>query len=208
MKRGSVALSLAPGDARILREYGLFAVGSGRTDAGLAAARRAVALDPLGARSHFTLGETLLLAHHYPESVTAFNEALALEPDSGDAYGWRGLAYYALGDFDRARASCEGKSDAWEGLWCLAMVYDKLERHADAEAALAKLSAAFPEPPAYQDAEIYAQWGNRAKALEWLEKALQVHDPGLTILRVDPFLDPLRKEPRFLAVMRELKFST
>jgi len=65
------AMSLAPGDARILREYGMFAALMGRPGAGLAAARRAVVLDPLGARSHFTLGQTLFLAHHYPESVTA-----------------------------------------------------------------------------------------------------------------------------------------
>jgi len=87
------AKSLAPGDARILREYGLFAASMGRLDAGLAAARRAVVLDPLGARSHFTLGQTLFLAHQYRESVRAFNNALALEPDTADTYGWRGLAY-------------------------------------------------------------------------------------------------------------------
>ena len=200
------AMSLAPGDARILREYGLFAVGVGRPDAGLAAARRAVVLDPLGARSHFTLGQTLFLAHRYPEAVTAYNDALALEPDSADTYGWRGLAYYALANFDSARSSCVSKSDAWVSLWCLAMAYDKLGRHADAEAVLAKLTAAFGDAPAYQDATIYAQWGDRAKALEWLEKALQVRDPGLAMLRVDPFLDPLRKEPRFQAIERELKF--
>jgi TolB-like protein/Tfp pilus assembly protein PilF len=200
------AMSLAPGDARILREYGLFAVVMGRPAAGLAAARRAVVLDPLGARSHFTLGQTLFLAHHYPESVTAFNDALALEPDTADTYGWRGLAYYTLADFDSARSSCESKSDGWESLWCLAMVYDKLGRHTDAEAVFAKLTAAFVDAPAYQYAEIYGQWGNRAKALEWLEKALQVRDPGLAMLRVDPLLDPLRKEPRFQAIMRELKF--
>jgi tetratricopeptide (TPR) repeat protein len=138
--------------------------------------------------------------------VTAFNDALALEPDTADTYGWRGLAYYTLADFDSARSSCESKSDGWESLWCLAMVYDKLGRHTDAEAVFAKLTAAFVDAPAYQYAEIYGQWGNRAKALEWLEKALQVRDPGLAMLRVDPLLDPLRKEPRFQAIMRELKF--
>jgi hypothetical protein len=83
---------------------------------------------------------------------------------------------------------------------------DKLGRRADAEAALAKLTAAFPEAPAYQCAEIYAQWGNRAKALEWLEEALQVRDPDLALLKVDPFLDPLRNEPRLQTILRTLKF--
>jgi hypothetical protein len=40
-------MALAPGNARVLRDYGEFAVSMGHTDAGIAAARRAVALDPL-----------------------------------------------------------------------------------------------------------------------------------------------------------------
>jgi tetratricopeptide (TPR) repeat protein len=88
------------------------------------------------------------------------------------------------------------------------VVYDKLGRHADAEAALAKLKAALGDTAAYQYATIYAQWGNRAQALESLETALRLRDPGLVYLKTDPLMDPLRKEPRFQAVMRELKFPS
>ena len=59
---------------------------------------------------------------------------------------------------------------------------------------------------AYQYAEIYVQWGNVPKALEWLDTAMRLRDPGLEDLKTDPLMDPLRKEPRFQAVMRELKF--
>ena len=31
-------------------------------------------------------------------------------------------------------------------------------------------------------------------------------DPGLVTLRTDPLLDPLRNEPRFQAIERQLKF--
>ena len=86
------------------------------------------------------------------------------------------------------------------------MIYDKLGRHADAEAELAKLKASGGDAGAYQYATIYAQWGNRAKALEWLETALRLRDPGLVTLKTDPLMDPLRQEPRFQAIERELKF--
>jgi hypothetical protein len=88
------------------------------------------------------------------------------------------------------------------------VIYDKLGRHADAEAELAKLKAFGGDAAAYQYATIYAQWGNRAKALEWLETAWRLRDPGLEFLKTDPLLDPLRKEPRFQAIERELKFPT
>ena len=71
---------------------------------------------------------------------------------------------------------------------------------------LSKLKVALGDTAAYQYATIYAQWGKRAKALEWLETALRLRDPGLELLKTDPLLDPLRKEPRFHAIERELKF--
>ncbi len=58
----------------------------------------------------------------------------------------------------------------------------------------------------YQYAEIYAKWGNTGKALDWLETAQRLRDTGLPWLKTDPLLDPLRKEPRFQAIERELKF--
>jgi tetratricopeptide (TPR) repeat protein len=88
------------------------------------------------------------------------------------------------------------------------VTYDKLGRHVDAEAVLSKLKAADGDADAYQYATIYSQWGNRAQALEWLETAMRLRDPGLDKLKTDPLLDPLRKEPRFEAVERELKFPS
>ena len=68
------------------------------------------------------------------------------------------------------------------------------------------MKAALGHSAAYQYAAIYAQWGQSAKALEWLETALKLRDPGLIRLKTDPLMDPLREEPRFQKVMRELKF--
>jgi TolB-like protein len=196
------AVTLSPGDARILRDYGSFAVWTGRTNAGLAAARHAVALDPVGARSHFYLGLALFYARLYRESLTAFSDTLALDPNGRDTYSYRGLAYYLLGDFNNARSTCEGKS----GWVCLPVTYEKLGRRSDAQAMLAKTRAETGDAEAYQYAEIYAQWGDRAKALEWLETAMRLRDPGLIFLKTDPLMDPLRKELRFQAIERELKF--
>jgi hypothetical protein len=86
------------------------------------------------------------------------------------------------------------------------MTYDKLGRHADAEAELAKMKAANGIAAAYQYATIYAQWGNVPQSLEWLDTAVRLRDPGLPNLKTDPLMDPLRNEPRFQAIERALKF--
>jgi TolB-like protein/tetratricopeptide (TPR) repeat protein len=200
------AVALAPGNADVLARYGRFAVMTGHTDAGLAAARRAVILDPLNAQSHYRLGQSLLRARHYAEAVAAFSDVLVLDPQHPDAPHLRGLAYYGLGDFQNARASCEASSDDEASQWCLALTYQRLGRRADAETALAKLRAVAGDPSAYLLATIYAQWGNTAQALESLEAAWRLRVPALRWLKVDPLMDPLRNEPRFQAIERELKF--
>jgi hypothetical protein len=58
----------------------------------------------------------------------------------------------------------------------------------------------------YQYAEIYAQWGEIGKALDALETAYRLPDPGIITLRVDTFVDPLRKEPRFQEIERKLRY--
>ena len=94
----------------------------------------------------------------------------------------------------------------WTVQQCLALAYDKLGRRPDAEAALTTLQATTGDNSAFQYAEIYAQWGNPGQALNWLETALRLRDPGLYSTKVDPLLDPLRSEPRFQAIERELSF--
>jgi TolB-like protein/Flp pilus assembly protein TadD len=202
------ALALAPGNAQVLRISGGFAANMGHFDVALAAARRAVVLDPLGRQSHLALGQVLYTARRYEEAVAAFAEVISLEPNYKGTYADRGLAYYGLGYLERARASCETKPDDWDSQQCLAVIYDKLKKHADAEAELAKMRAWGGDAGAYQYATIYAQWGNRPKALEWLETALRLRDPGMENLKTDALLDPLRQEPRFQAIARELKFPT
>jgi TolB-like protein len=199
------ALALAPGSATVLREYGAFAVLIGRTDAGLAAARRLLVLDPLNSMNHFGLGVSLMFARRYSEAVGALTDAKALTPDDVSVNMWLGIAYYFGGDFQSARAACE-KAGEVNGPWCLAMIYEKLGRHTDAEAMLAKIRAIAGDRLAEGYADIYAQWGDTARALDWLETAMRNRDPYLAYTKVNPFFDPLRNEPRYQAIERALKF--
>ena len=200
------ALALAPGNVRVLGDYGVFAVYMGRADAGITAIRRAAVLDPLNPAVRGRLGTALLYARRYDEALTAYQALINLDPGYPLGYASRGVAYYTLGDLQSARASCEAKPDIVPSRFCLAFTYEKLGRHADAVAMLAKVQAENGDAFPYYYATVHAQWGNIGKALEWLETAYRLRDPNLDTLKVDPFIDPLRKEPRFQAIERELKF--
>lgn len=200
------ARALAPGTAKVLAMSGNFAALMGKTTEALTSLRHAAILDPLARESHVPLAGALYLARRYEEAVGAFTETIRIAPDYKYSYAGRGLALYALGDLQSARASCEIHPDIWASQKCLPIVYEKLGRHSDAQAALAKFKSAWGEDYAYEYATIYAQWGDRPKALELLEKAVRVRDAGLCFLKTDPLLDPLRNEPRYQAIVRALKF--
>ena len=200
-------LALAPGNAEVLLGYGQYAIRMGRTEEGLAAIRRAVELDPVNERARLQLGVALWSVRRYQEAATEIDAVLSLNPRDNNALAYRGFTSYITGDLEAARASCEhGSRAAHVILVCQAVTYGKLERRADAAAALAAIKSTFGDGAAYQYVTIYAQWGDVPQALEWLEKARQLKDPGLEGLKTDPLLDPLRNEPRFQAVLRELKF--
>ncbi len=200
------ARALAPGTASVLETSGHFAVTMGRFTEGLSALRYAAMLDPLARESHLSLAAGLYLARRYEDAEAEFRETIRLAPERKWAYVGRGYTLYALGDLPGARASCETHPDYGPSQLCLSIVYDKLGRHSEAEAELMKFKSTMGEDHAYEPAAIYAQWGDRTKALESLDRAARLRDTGLFYLKTDPLMDPLRNEPRFQAIERELKF--
>src|SRR5215469_2222914 len=174
------ALALAPGNAKVQQNYGFFAVTMGRTDAGIAAARRAVVLDPLNPERYAYLYGALLDARQYKDATA--HEALVLDPNYPLPYRW--ISDYMLGNYQEARATCESSRQYQESQVCLALIYEKLGRHADAEAQLAKIKALNPNHDDWpQYALVYAQWGDLGKALDCLEAELRIHHVALQELK-------------------------
>jgi TolB-like protein len=200
------ALGLAPGNVVVLNEYSYQAALVGHARAAIETARRSVTLDPLNPLSHRALGDALWYgARSFNEALAAYQDAIAADPVPPEAYGRHGLVYYYLGNYQGARSSCEAK-DHWESWFCLALIYGKLGLHSESDAQVQKLVGFSGDAFAYQYAQIQAQRGDRRLALEWLDKALRLRDPGFRRLKTDPLMDPLRGEPRFQAIERELKF--
>jgi TolB-like protein/Flp pilus assembly protein TadD len=200
------ALSLSPNDPGVLIRSGRFFVTMGRTEEGLSKIRRAIAMDQLNPKGYALLSYALGDAQRYREAIEANDRALQIDANSSEVRSARGLNYLLLGEFDSARQSCQTEKRDWQCRLCMAVLYDRLSRHADAESERAALQAEFGEGVAYQIAEIYAQWGDIPKALDWLETAYRLPDAGIVTLKLDPLVDPLRKEPRFREIERKLNF--
>jgi TolB-like protein/Flp pilus assembly protein TadD len=198
------ALALNAGSARILRDYGQFAALMGRGDVALKLLHRAVALDPMNENSTGHLAIALVWLRRYAEARAAFEEGAANSTSPGKT-AMIGFTYYLQGDFEAARSACEEANDEDIRMPCLAITYDKLGRQSDAKTVLTRAQAQSADSGAVVYALVYAQWGDTAQALEWLEKANRAKNPDLVLLK-QPMFDPLRKEPRFQTIERGLKF--
>ncbi len=71
---------------------------------------------------------------------------------------------------------------------------------------LGQMERRYGDAALYQYAQIYAQLGMVDRALVNLRQAQETRDPGMAQIRVDPFLDPLRDDPRFAAIEAKLNF--
>jgi tetratricopeptide (TPR) repeat protein len=164
---------------------------------------------PQNVWTHFYLARVLTHARSYSEASTAFKDAQALNPGSHMIEAELMNHFLASGRIEQARQSCESPATPLnedDRHYCLALAYHALERQADAEREFEHLRALDGDSWAHSYAGIYARWGNGAAALQWLRTAEQLHDPGLSWMKVDWELDPIRNDAQFKAIEARLKF--
>jgi TolB-like protein len=203
------ALALAPGSVRVQKGYAWFSSQLGHFEVALNAARRSVDLDPQNFQSHTALAQILFNGRHFAEALTALQRAELLNPGSHFLTGWKVSALLASGQVEKVRDLCQLPSTPLDEdarhRW-LALAYHALGHQADAERELKQLQELDKNDWPFSYAEIYAQWGETALALQWLKKAEQLRDPSFQQLRVDWMLDPIRNEPQFKAIEARMKF--
>jgi TolB-like protein/Flp pilus assembly protein TadD len=204
-----LALALAPGSVLVQRQIASFSSLLGHYATALAAARRAVTLDPKSVQAHLTQGMVFYHARRYTEALSAFEDAKALNPDSNEAEASLAFTLLASGQTEKARQECETSatlSAGWGQDWCLALAYHALGRQADAERELEQFKATNGDHEAFLYAQIYAQWGDKAAALQWVATAYRLRDPQIQTVRVAWELDPIRNEQQFKAIEARLNF--
>ena len=203
------ALALAPGSAKVQGSFAYFAAAMGHFAPALTAGRRAVSLDPQSVLSHVYLSYVFYFARRYAEAQASLEDAKALNPGSSWIEESLVRLLLASGKVEEARQLCESPATPFDEdyrHWYLAEAYHALGRQADAEDELKKSQALDGDTGAYSYATVLAQWGDTPAALQWLNKAVQVRDPLLLLLKVDWQLDPIRNEPRFKAIVAQLNF--
>ena len=123
---------------------------------------------------------------------------------AASAYVEKGMFAEAIAE-SRKEYELSGRNDSPFGVYALAKSGKSAEARTVLEELL-KLSTTKYVPP-YNIALIYNGLGERHNALGWLEKAYEQRDPKMTFLKVEPKWNNLRKEPRFIELIKRMRLE-
>ena len=199
------ALDLEPGNALALRRAGLQAATLGRWNEAIDLANKSIERDPLRPNAYSNLGFMLLAVNRDREAETAYRKALELDPDGASWHQALGQALLLQGKTDAALQEMQEETDEIWRLSGLPLAFHALGRRGESDAALAALKSKYAGEAAYQIAEVHAFRGEADLAFEWLERAYDQRDGGLTDIKGDRFMRGLVGDPRYKAFLRKLK---
>jgi len=197
------AEEFSPSDVTSMASVANFQALMGRSAEASTTIRRALALNPLSPGAWANSAAAFLYIGLYEESIKASDHVASLGSSAGEET--RCQALIALGKDQEALGHCQ-PADTAPKQASLAVLFNRLKRQSEAQAMLDQLVKENGDAAAYQYAGIYAQWGDMKTALKWIERAYEVKDPGVAFMKADPMLEPIRREPRFQAVVRKLNF--
>ena len=159
------------------------------------ASRKALLLDPGLAEAHVARGLAISLSKRYDEAELEFQTAIRLDPKSFEAYYFYARASVQQGKQQEAarlfEKAAEVKPDDYQAPQLLAMVYRGLGREADAQEsnrrALLRAEKHLELHPddaraLYLGANALCQLGERARSVDWAQRALAIDPEDCGIL--------------------------
>jgi serine/threonine-protein kinase len=177
----------------------------GRQSEAESAIAQGVSLDPLNATARAVQARILFYGRHYPESIEAGRRALIIKPRNALARAVIGWDLILLGRMDEAWRTFESlPADDHRRIVGQTVIGIRSGRKEQAPGAIKALRKRYGDAAHYQEGEVYAQLGDLDKAIAALETAWSNRDTGLASMQGDPFLDPIRNDPRFRRIVNKV----
>jgi TolB-like protein/Tfp pilus assembly protein PilF len=197
---------LGPGSADILSRYATFRSNLRDYERAKNVIEQAEKLDPLNARTFRSSGDISFGSGDYQQAITAYAKAISLNPTLSGVHSSLGFAQLMQGQVDEAYASFSKENSSVRRLPGQAIIAHRRGNQAEAQALLDALIEEYGNKSNYQYAQVYAQWGDRSRALAALQKATDLRDGGIMLMYADPLLDPLRETAGYRALAKRVGF--
>jgi len=203
---------LDPNDAQAHMWYAEELIWLGRTEEGLAEDDRAHQLDPLSPIIAQDVGQFRIWARKYDEGIAICRKYAEENPMFAQVHYCLMVGYWMKGMYretlEEYKKFAELSADAGE--MAVASAMEEAFRKSGWKAALSSAiqvrlaQRKQGNASAYAIATLYADLGDRDSAFQWLNAAYKERDLGMERLKTDPWLDPLRSDPRLAELIKKV----
>ena len=207
------AISLKPSYAPAYHWFSEYLACIGSLDAALIENQHAIDLDPLSLIIRDYRGKLLYCSHQYSDAEMVYREILSSEPNHAIAYKGLSEVHTFCGQYELAIAEAEKATDLSGGSIFikddLGYIYAKDGRRPEAYRVIEELKKASAAKfvPAYGIAVIYLELGEKDVGIEWLKKAVDQGTSPIELLKVDPVLESVRADPKFLDILEKMNLE-
>lgn len=198
------AIALNPDYAMAHNWYSQYLLAAGRKVESLREIILARELAPESITIQLTAGTVFFRFHHYDQAIEEFRRAIELDPNNSSAFKSLGYVYEKKSMLKEANAAYK-KAAELSGLppfKRFSQDFARWSKKEDVEFLLTKLSFLLKQEyvrPSYV-AGLYALFGEKDRAFDWLERAYQERDRNLLFIKTDTTWDSLREDPRFVSL--------
>ena len=203
------ALELNSNDAGAHVGYAKWLLCQGRTDEALEWVQRARELDPLGGAGITPVGGVAITNGFILFHARRYDEAIRELRNDDPDHWYLGLALIANGQPDEAIPVLEkalGPDRNPMVMGVLVRAYAHAGRRSEALHLVDELKRR--QQKSYVAAapfvNAYLGLGDNEQALAWLERAYEEQSNMLQLIKVHPYLDPLRSDPRFVDLVHRV----
>jgi TolB-like protein/DNA-binding winged helix-turn-helix (wHTH) protein/Tfp pilus assembly protein PilF len=208
------SIALNPNSAAAHHWYALLLSYLGRRIEAIEHAQRAERLDPLALQIAVDHSWVLYLAREYDRAVEQAQKVLSYEPEFANSHRVLGFQLISRGQCEEGIVRLRRSFDLFGGEVFsdlkLAWGYARCGRADQARLLLSQaLEAKEPrnlEPTTV--AHVFAALGDHDQALTWLERAVDARAPHVVEMAVEPALDALRSDPRFVRLLKRAGLPT
>jgi tetratricopeptide (TPR) repeat protein len=205
------ALELNPNHAEAHAFYGHFLATIGRLDEGLAHSKRAVELDPFDAMLQGLYGVALCFHERYDDALAAARTALAIQPTEPMALIVLQQGSTVTGRYEDTMAATVTQLDTFYGGneelkealttgWEAGGLNRAMRSLGEAMAELSETSFILP----VETSSYFLFGGDLDRALDWLEKGYEAHDPGMPYIGMPFYFGLLHADPRYQELLRKM----
>lgn len=203
------ALQLNPSLAPIHERYAIYLLRTGNLTDAVAEAQRGLALDPISMLSFRSVAFAYYFTRQYDQALAINQKMHVLNLSSADENFLLGDVYAEKGAYQKSIEEFLKSGDSPHALGHLGNAYARAGKMQEARATITKLIQQVHKDGVgrYEIALVYAGLGDKNDAFAWLDEAYKTNSEGLTNLKIDPCLDPLRTDPRFARLLQRTGLS-